>query len=247
MQALRSAIFNVLFYLNLVFFLVVFFWLLFCPRSWAMWGLRSWARTSVWLLRAICGTRLDVRGRGHIPPGAVLVAAKHQSLFETFALIPLLADPAMVLKRELMLIPLFGWFARKFRMIPVDRGAGTTALKRLIGRAKEAVRGGRQVVIFPEGTRRAPGAPPDYKPGAVALYLNLGVPCVPLALNSGIFWPRRRFMRYSGTIVMEFLPAIPAGEPRAVFSHRLEEALEGKTAELLAAAAKSGEVVDSRD
>jgi len=245
MQALRSAIFNVLFYLNLVFFLVVFFWLLFCPRSWAMWGLRSWARTSVWLLRAICGTRLDVRGRGHIPPGAVLIAAKHQSLFETFAVIPLLADPAMVLKRELMLIPLFGWFARKFRMIPVDRGAGTTALKGLIGRAKEAVRGGRQVVIFPEGTRRAPGAPPDYKPGAVALYLNLGVPCVPLALNSGIFWPRRKFMRYSGTIIMEFLPAIPAGEPRAVFSHRLQDALEGKTAELLAAAAKSGEVVDS--
>ena len=124
----------------------------------------------------------------------------------------------MVLKRELMLIPLFGWFAHKFRMIPVDRGAGTTALKRLIGRAKEAVRQGRQVVIFPEGTRRTPGAPPDYKPGAVALYLNLGVPCVPLALNSGVFWPRRKFMRYPGTILMEFLPAIPPGLPRAGFS-----------------------------
>ena len=247
MQALRSALFNVAFYLNLVLFLVVFSWLLFCPRSWAMWGLKTWARTSVWLLRVICGTRLDVRGRHNIPPGAVLIAAKHQSLFETFAVIPLLADPAMVLKRELILIPLFGWFARKFRMIPVDRGAGTTALKRLIGRAKEAVRGGRQVVIFPEGTRRAPGAPPDYKPGAVALYLNLAVPCVPLALNSGVFWPRRKFMRYPGTIIMEFLPAIPAGESRAVFSERLQDALERKTAELLAAPAKSAEVVDSRD
>jgi 1-acyl-sn-glycerol-3-phosphate acyltransferase len=247
MQSLRSAFFNVVFYLNLLFFLVVFFWLLFCPRSWAMWGLRTWAATSVWFLRAMCGTRLDVRGRHNIPPGAVLVAAKHQSLFETFAIIPLLDDPAMVLKRELMLIPLFGWFARKFRMIPVDRGAGTTALKRLIGRAKEAVRQGRQVVIFPEGTRRTPGAPPDYKPGAVALYLNLGVPCVPLALNSGVFWPRRKFMRYPGTIIMEFLPVIPPGEPRAVFSQLLQAALEGKTAELLAASAQPAQVVDSQD
>jgi 1-acyl-sn-glycerol-3-phosphate acyltransferase len=247
MPALRSALFNVVFYLNLIFFLVVFSWLLFCPRSWAMWGLKSWATTSVWFLRAICGTRFEVRGRDNIPPGAVLIAAKHQSLFETFAVIPLLADPAMVLKRELMLIPLFGWFAHKFRMIPVDRGAGTTALKRLIGRAKEAVRNGRQVVIFPEGTRRAPGASPDYKPGAVALYLNLGVPCVPLALNSGIFWPRRKFIRYPGTIIMEFLPLIPPGEPRGEFSRRLQAALEDKTAELLAAAAKSAQVVDSRD
>jgi 1-acyl-sn-glycerol-3-phosphate acyltransferase len=238
-QALRSAFFNLVFYLNLAFFLLVFSWLIICPRSWAMWGLKTWATTSIRLLRAICGTRLEVRGLDNIPPGAVLIAAKHQSVFETFAVIPLLADPAMVLKRELMLIPLYGWFAHKFRMIPVDRGAGTTALKRLIGRAKEAVRDGRQVVIFPEGTRRTPGAPPDYKPGAVALYLNLGVPCVPLALNSGLFWPRRKFMRYPGTIIMEFLPAIPPGEPRAVFSQQLQGALEAKTAELLAAAAKS--------
>jgi 1-acyl-sn-glycerol-3-phosphate acyltransferase len=238
MQALRSALFNTVFYLNLVLFMLVFFWLFFCPRSWAMWGLKLWASTSVWFLRAICGTRLEVRGLENIPPGPVLVAAKHQSLFETFAVLPLLADPAVVLKRELMLIPLFGWFARKFRMIPVDRGAGTTALKRLIARAREAVRDRRQVLIFPEGTRRLPGAPPDYKPGAVALYLNLGVPCVPLALNSGVFWPRRKFMRFPGTIILEFLPAIPPGEPRAVFSQRLERALESKAAELLAAAAK---------
>lgn len=203
-----------------------------------MWGLKLWATTSLWLLRVMCRTRLEVRGLDNIPSGSVLVAAKHQSLFETFAVLPMLADPAMVMKRELMLIPLFGWFARKFRMIPVDRGAGTTALKRLIGHARQAVRDGRQVLIFPEGTRRAPGSAPDYKPGAAALYLNLGVPCVPLALNSGVFWPRRKFMRYPGTIIMEFLPAIPPGEPRAVFSRQLQEALEGKSAELLALAAK---------
>jgi 1-acyl-sn-glycerol-3-phosphate acyltransferase len=216
----------------------VFSWLFFCPRSWAMWGLRLWATTSLWLLLVICGTKLEVRGLDNIPSGSVLIAAKHQSLFETFAVLPLLADPAMVMKRELMLIPFFGWFARKFRMIPVDRGAGTMALKRLIGHARQAVRDGRQVLIFPEGTRRVPGASPDYKPGAAALYLNLGVACVPLALNSGVFWPRRKFMRYPGTIIMEFLPAIPPGAPRAVFSERLQEALEGKSAELLALAAK---------
>jgi 1-acyl-sn-glycerol-3-phosphate acyltransferase len=234
MQAFRSGLFNLVFYLNLILFMLVFSPLFLCPRSWAIWALKLWAKTSVWLLRAIAGTRLEVRGLEHIPHGPALVAAKHQSLFETFAVLPLLDDPAMVLKRELMLIPLFGWFAHKFRMIPVDRGAGSTALKRLLRRAERAVRDGRQVLIFPEGTRRTPGAPPDYKPGATALYLKLGVPCVPLALNSGRFWPRRQFMRYPGTIIMEFLPPIPPGEPKTDFSQRLQSALEKKSAQLLA-------------
>jgi 1-acyl-sn-glycerol-3-phosphate acyltransferase len=234
MQAIRSAVFNIAFYLNLVLFLVVFSPLLFAKRTSAMWGLKLWARTSIWLLGAIAGTRLQVRGRQYIPEGAAIVAAKHQSLFETFALLPLLADPAMVLKRELMVIPLFGWFAKKFRMIPVDRGAGASALRKLIGRARQELRFERQVLIFPEGTRRPPGAPPDYKPGTAALYLNLGVPCVPLALNSGLFWPRRKFMRYPGTIVFEFLPPIPAGLPRDDFAAKLQDVLETKSSELLA-------------
>ena len=118
-------------------------------------------------------------------------------------------------------------------MIPVDRGAGATALRRLIERAQEAARAGRQVLIFPEGTRRTPGAPPAYRPGATALYLNLALPCVPLALNSGLFWPRRKFIRYPGTIILEFLPAIPPGLPKAEFARRLQQAVEDKTAELL--------------
>jgi 1-acyl-sn-glycerol-3-phosphate acyltransferase len=235
MQAIRSAFFNAVFYLNLVLFMLVFSPLFFAPRRYAMWALKLWARTSIWLLAAIAGTRLEVRGRQNIPKGVAIVAAKHQSLFETFAVLPLLADPAMVLKRELMMIPLFGWFARKFRMIPVDRGARATALKKLMGRAEKAVRQGRQVLIFPEGTRKAPDAAPDYKPGATALYLKLGVPCVPLALNSGLFWPRRKFMRYPGTIIFEFLPAIPPGLAKDEFAKRLQEALETKTSELLAA------------
>jgi 1-acyl-sn-glycerol-3-phosphate acyltransferase len=239
MQIIRSALFNAVFYLNLVLFLLVFSPLFFAPRSWAMWALKLWARSSTWLLGVIVGTRLTVRGRDNIPEGAALVAAKHQSLFETFAVLPFLADPAMVLKRELMMIPLFGWFARKFRMIPVDRGARASALRKLIARADKEARAGRQVLIFPEGTRRAPHAPPAYRPGATALYLKLGIPCVPLALNSGLFWPRRRFMRYPGTIIFEFLPAIPPGLPKDEFAHALQQALETKTSELLAAADSS--------
>lgn len=233
MQTFRSGLFNVVFYLNLILFMLIFSPLFLAPRPAAMWSLKLWARSSIRLLAIIAGTRLEVRGRERIPEGAALIAAKHQSLFETFAVLPFLDDPAMIMKRELMAIPLFGWFARKFEMLPVDRSAGAGALKRLIARAREAVAQGRQVLIFPEGTRRPPGAPPAYKPGATALYLSLGVPCVPLALNSGLYWPRRRIMRYPGTILMEFLPAIPAGLPKEAFAERLQEAIESKSAEFL--------------
>jgi 1-acyl-sn-glycerol-3-phosphate acyltransferase len=233
MQLVRSALFNALFYLNLVLCMLVLSPLFLAPRAWAMWGLKQWARSSIWLLRVIAGTRLEIRGRENIPTGPAMVAAKHQSLFETFAVLPFLADPAIVLKRELMLIPLFGWFAGKFRMLPVDRGAGATALRRLVARAAEAVREARQVLIFPEGTRRPPGAPPAYRPGATALYRQLGVPCVPLALNSGLYWPRRKFMRYPGTIIFEFLAPIPPGLPKEQFAQALQQAIEEKTAELI--------------
>jgi 1-acyl-sn-glycerol-3-phosphate acyltransferase len=233
MQTLRSVLFNIIFYLNLVLFMFIFSPLFLAPRPAAMWALKLWARSSIRLLTIIAGTRLEVRGREHIPKGAALIAAKHQSLFETFAVLPFLDDPAMIMKRELMLIPLFGWFAVKFEMIPVDRSAGAGALKRLIARARAAVAEERQVLIFPEGTRRPPGAPPAYKPGATALYMNLDVPCVPLALNSGLYWPRRRLTRYPGTILMEFLPPIPAGLGKQSFAQRLQEAIESKTAELL--------------
>lgn len=232
MILLRSALFNVLFYVNLALFLLLGSGFFLTPRKWSVAALKVWARTSLWLLRVTCGIAMEVRGREHIPKGAALVAGKHQSLWETFAILPLLDDPAMVIKRELAWIPWFGWFALKFKMIPVERSAGAAALKDLIGKSKTAVDLGRQIVIFPEGTRRAPGAPPDYKPGTAALYLKLGVPCVPFALNSGLFWPRRTFMRFPGTIVLEFLPAIPPGLSRRDFATRLETAIETATSRL---------------
>jgi 1-acyl-sn-glycerol-3-phosphate acyltransferase len=233
---LRSLIFNAAFYVNLVLFLVLGSGFYLTPRKWSVEALKAWARTSLWLLRVIAGVKMEVRGSEYIPAGAALVAGKHQSMWETFALLPLFNDPAMVLKRELVFIPLFGWFIPKFRMIPVERSSGARALKRMLAAAQEAVRMNRQVIIFPEGTRRAPGDPPAYKPGALALYLKLGVPCVPVALNSGVYWPRRKLQRYPGTIVVEFLPPIPPGLDRQEFSERLIATIENATARLVAEA-----------
>lgn len=230
---LRSFIYNIVFYVNLVLFLVLGSPFYLTPRKWSVRALQAWASTSVWWLRIICGTRMEVRGIENIPEGAVLVASKHQSTWDTFALLPLFDDPAMVLKRELVFIPLFGWFIPKFRMIAIERSSGAATLKNMVVRAKEAAAMGRQIVIFPEGTRRAPGAPPDYKPGAAALYLQLDLPCLPIALNSGVFWPRRKFLRYPGTIVVEILPVIEAGLKRREFSQRLEAAIETATERLV--------------
>ena len=230
----RSALFNIVFYVNLILFLVLGSGFYFTPRIWSIRALQAWARTSLFWLRVIAGVRYEVRGRDHIPSGACLVAGKHQSFWETFAILPLLDDPAMVLKKELTYIPFFGWFIYKFRMIPVERSAGSQALRALIDAAERAVALGRQVVIMPEGTRRAPDDPPDYKPGAAALYGKLNVPCIPFALNSGLFWPRRQFIRRPGTIVISFLEPIPPGLNRKVFHSRLETSIESETRRLVA-------------
>lgn len=230
---LRSIIYAAAFYVTTALYLLLGSWLLLAPRRWAMAGLSLHGRTCVWLLSVICGTKLEVRGGENIPDGACLVVAKHQSAWDTFGLIPLFRDPAVVLKDELKWIPVYGWFCVKFEHILVKRDKASAALKALIRDSKVRAADGRQILIFPEGTRRAPGAPPDYKPGYVALYEALGVAVVPLALNSGVFWPRRSFWRYPGTIVVEALPPIPPGLPRAEFRSRLETSLEAACTRLL--------------
>jgi 1-acyl-sn-glycerol-3-phosphate acyltransferase len=231
---IRSLLFNVLFYVNLILFLVLGSPFFFTPRIWSIRALQVWARSSLWLLRVVAGIGMELRGREHIPHGPALIAGKHQSFWETFAILPWLDDPAMVLKKELIYIPWFGWFAYKFRMIAVERSAGSAALRNLVRQAEACIADGRQVVIMPEGTRRAPDDSPAYKPGAAALYATLGVPCVPFALNSGLFWPRRKFLRHPGTIVLEFLPPIPPGLPRKTFQAALEGAIEPATRGLVA-------------
>ncbi len=222
----RSVALNLGFYVLYPLVMIFGFFFLLTPRKTSIWALRQWSRFFVFMCRTLGGIGFEVRGREHIPQGAALVAGKHQSMWETFALFHLLDDPAIVLKKELTYIPLVGWFLMKFRMIPVDRTAGPKALKNLVRHAKAAVAEGRQIIIFPEGTRRPVGARPDYKPGVAALYTALKTPCAPFALNSGVFWPRRSFWRWPGTIVVEFLPLIEPELPRRVFMTKLQEAIE---------------------
>ncbi|WP_020083956.1 lysophospholipid acyltransferase family protein [Hyphomicrobium zavarzinii] len=239
MLLVRSYLFALAFYVTTALFLVLGSWLLLGPRRWAMAGLKLHAIVSVWLLRVIAGTRLEVRGREKLPKGAYLVVSKHQSAWDTFGLVPLFRDPAIVLKDELKWIPFYGWFCVKFEHILVKRDKAAKALKQMISDAQSRAAEGREIVIFPEGTRQAPGAPPDYKPGYVALYEALELPCVPLALNSGLFWPRRQLVRHPGTIVVEFLDPIPAGLPRKEFRAILEARLEAASQRLVEEGKKS--------
>ncbi len=165
--------------------------------------------------------------------GALVVAAKHQSAWETFALLPLFDDPAFILKRELQWIPVFGWLLIKGRMVPVDRTAGLRALNRMIARARRELARGRQLIIFPEGTRRPAGAEPRYKQGVALLYAAQRVPCLPIALNSGLFWPRRSLRRRPGKVVVEILDPIPPGLDKKAFFERLKDEIEGATARLI--------------
>lgn len=237
----RSLCFNLAFYITTALFLLLGSPLLLGPRSWAMAGLRAHANVCCWLLRVIVGTRIEVRGREHLPPGAALIAAKHQSAWDTFGLVPLLHDPALVMKAELGWIPFYGWFSRKFDMIFVAREKRGAALRALIRDARNRADSGRHILIFPEGSRMAPGAPPDYKPGVAALYDALALPCVPLALNSGMVWPRRSLARYPGTIVVAFLPPLAPGLGRKVFMLELQSRIETATAALVAEAKSAQE------
>jgi 1-acyl-sn-glycerol-3-phosphate acyltransferase len=230
----RSAIFNMLFYLSLLVQIVPAFAALFLWRTAMLDVARFWTRTNLWLLRIICDIKVEFRRMERIPPGPLLVACKHQSMWETFALLMILPDPAYIMKRELMWIPFFGWYTWKAGMIGINRSKGSRALAQMTARAREELDRNRQIVIFPEGTRRAPRAPPRYKHGVAHLYAELGTPCLPVALNSGLFWPRRSWLRYPGTIRVEALDVIPPGLSQDEFFTKLQGEIETATARLLA-------------
>jgi 1-acyl-sn-glycerol-3-phosphate acyltransferase len=233
---LRSLVFNLLFYLLLAFWVIVAIPTYLMPR-WAIMNIaRYWAASSIWLMRVICNTRVEYRGLEKIPKGPLIVASKHQSTWETFALLQFFDQPLYILKRELLWIPLFGWYLIKSNMIGIDRSAGGRALLAMTRLAGEAVRRGRQLIIFPEGTRTPVGAPPDYKSGIGLVYVDCNVTCLPVALNSGLFWPRRTFMRYPGTLVVEFLDPLPPGLSRREFIARVSAVIEDATNRLVATA-----------
>lgn len=211
------------------------------PRAWSKACFRLYLDLVFGALRLLCGVTYEVRGGDHLPAGGALVASKHQSMFETLAFWRILDDPAIILKKELAYLPFFGWYAMKLKNISVDRSAGAKALRSMLKQARERAEEGRQVVIFPQGTRLNPGEAETYKPGVAGLYSAMKVACTPVALNSGLFWPGRGFTRRPGKIVVEFLPAIEPGLSKEDFMRTLEARIETASAALLPAALEQSE------
>lgn len=229
MTAFRSLLF-LLWFAALSIILSLLFWpVLLLPRGATIWLAWTWARATFWGLKVFAGIGFEVRGTP--PRGPVLVASKHMSMWDTLALYLVLDRPGIVLKRELLFVPFFGWFVRKAAAIPIDRSARASAMRKMSQAAKQVLAEGRPVLIFPEGTRKGPGAPPDYKPGVAGLYGMLEVPCVPVALNSGVYWTS--FLKHPGTITLEFLEIIPPGLKRGAFMTLLQSRIETASAALL--------------
>ncbi len=231
--AVRSFVYVALFYLWTAAIAVLATPVLLGPRSWTFALFHFWGRGVTGMLR-ICDIRVEVRGRQFIPDGPALIAPKHQCMLDVFAQYTWLPAAAFVMKKELQWIPWFGWYAAKSGAIVVDREGGSKTMRQVIREGRERFQRGQQVVIFPEGTRQAPGAPPDYKPGIAALYRELDVPVCPVATNAGVHWPAHGFIRKPGVIVFEYLEPIPPGLKRADFMRRLEEAIEARSTELMA-------------
>ncbi|WP_439575586.1 lysophospholipid acyltransferase family protein [Phreatobacter sp.] len=242
MLVLRSLLFNLFFYVWTIAVILVLVPCMLLPGDRVILaGGLLWGRGNLLALRLICGMKVEWRGFDKMPKGAILVAAKHQSAWETFAFFVPFRRPAYVYKRQLAYVPLFGWLIWKARQIPVDRGGKGVALASIAAGAERAAADGRQVMIFPEGTRRAVGAAPDYKFGVTHLYERLGVPCQPVALNSGMFWSRKSFIRRPGTVLVELLDPIPPGLPPDVFAERLKSEVEAATNRLIAESLARGE------
>lgn len=235
MIVLRSLLFNAAFFGWSALVCLGLCWTLLLPRP-AMMRVVRWYMGGIGFLeRNLMGLHYEVVGRENLPAGPCIIAAKHQSAWETLKLQELFADPAIVLKRELLRIPIWGTFARKADMIAVDRGAPHRALVSLIREAKRITAQGRPMVIFPQGTRTDPGVRAPYRGGVGAVYERLSLPLVPMAVNSGMFWPRRGFLKRPGTITVAFLPPIPPGLPRAEVMARLERDLEAASDRLVTA------------
>jgi 1-acyl-sn-glycerol-3-phosphate acyltransferase len=203
--------------------------------SWraSVFAARTWGNSVLWGLRVFAGLGYEIRGNHRAACEPVLVASKHYSMWETIVMIALLPDPAIVMKATLFKLPFYGWYSTKAQMISVDRTGRASALKKMVADARRALAARRPIVIFPEGTRKSPGDPPDYKPGAAALYAALDVPCVPVALNSGLYWTPGLLKR-PGRIVVEFLEPIPPGLKAREFLTVLEQRIEAASQRLVA-------------
>ena len=215
LQWLRSLIYVVQIYFMMLPIGIVFLPWALVSRAGAIGACKTWSHWAIWSARWMVGIRTDVRGTP--PQGEVMIAAKHQSFFDIIVLVSAVPRPRFIMKQELVRTPIVGWFALRIGCIPVDRGKrGKAITKMLQDVGTGAVRGG-QLIIYPQGTRVAPGATPPYKSGTAILYRQIGQPCVPAAVNVGVFWPRHSILRKPGLAVVEFLPEIPPGMTRDAF------------------------------
>lgn len=235
MVPLRSALFNVVFYANLILQMIVLTPVYFLMPRKASWIVpKTWAKTNHALMRVLVGTTFEIEGLENLPAdGVYILSPKHQSFWDVYALLPWLSDPFFILKKELMRIPLFGWYVAKQRMVPVDRAARGRAMAAVMERTKQEMATGRQLIIYPEGTRKPPGAAPDYKYGIARLYRDLQVPVVPVVMHPGLFWPRRSLRRYPGHFKVRILPPIPPGLDADAFLTRLIDTTETASDQLL--------------
>ena len=236
MTSLRSALFNMSFFTTTIVMMIAGLPTLARDRHAVFRLARLWSRTSLWLLEKICGLRVEFRGLENIPEGPFILAAKHQSALETFALVGHVKDFSFILKRELTYIPLFGWYLKRAEQIAIDRKSGRAALEQAIERSRALLDEGRAVFIFPEGTRTRVGAEPKYKIGVAHIYAANNAPCVPVALNTGVFWPRRSFRKHPGVVVIEFLAPIPPGLEKTSFLPLLQTRIEDASHKLAAEA-----------
>jgi 1-acyl-sn-glycerol-3-phosphate acyltransferase len=247
MVLLRSTLFNICFYALMILLLIVGLPMLVAGRSRVEDYGRLWVRLSLALLDHICHLKVEFRGLQHLSGGPAIVAAKHQSFLDVLALILKVSGFTFVYKRELRFIPLFGLYLQRSEQIAIDRAKRGSTLPQVIAAAKRVFAKNRQLVIFPEGTRTAAAAPPSYKSGVARIARETGVVCVPVALNSGLFWRRRGFLRRPGTVVVEFLQPIEPGLDKEAFMHLLEARIEEATQRLVVEAlAKNPALVPSR-
>lgn len=228
---LRSALFNTQMYIMMAVLAVFFTPFALLSRIWAYRAVHTYCRWVRWTARWMIGLRSEVRGE--VPKDEVLIAAKHQSFFDIIMLVSVLPRPKFIMKKELKWAPILGWYALRIGCVPVDRGKRGAAIEQM---TKDVAKGRSlpgQLVIYPQGTRVAPGAARPYKVGTSVLYHQLGQDCVPVACNVGVFWPRRAVMRKPGLAVIEFLPRIPAGGSKEEFLRALEQTVEQRSNALM--------------
>ena len=230
---IRTTIFYIVLTLWTISLGLLFLPFLLLPSKYMYFPAKIWVRGIFILLKSICGITHEIRGKNYIPKKPVVVVSKHQSAFETFALFYYLKKSFFIHKKQLIYIPIFGQYLLKSNMVSIDRKGGAKTMKKILFETKKRIEDGSSIIIFPEGTRRRPGETPDYKTGFIGIYKEVNRKLLPVAVNSGLFWPRHKFIMNKGHIIIEILPTIEAGVPKNEILNKVKEVIEKASNNLL--------------